>query len=77
MKYPVKSSNPPNLCLQCNEPCRRPSRFCNDEEKLQWLDSHKPWHPDWRGAIQVENDRRGVTAESIEWRRKRNVQSSF
>lgn len=75
----VKSPQAANLCLDCNEPIRGKKRFCNDDCKEHWLNTHHPWHPDWRGAMQVENERqrRGVTTDSLDWRRKLNVSRAF
>jgi hypothetical protein len=79
MRYSVKSQHAASKCLDCNEPIRGKKRFCDDQCKIHWLETHHPWHADWRGVIQVENERKrhGVTPESLEWKRKRNVGQPF
>jgi hypothetical protein len=64
--------------MECGEQCRRPKRFCSDAHKELWL-SGRGIVVDHRGAEQVERQRRiaGITPESLEWRRKRNVGNSF
>ena len=79
MKYPIRSSRSTNHCLECNEPVSGKRRFCNDEHQLSWLNTHHPWFPDWKGAMQVEQERqrKGITLDAIEWRRKVNVSRPF
>jgi hypothetical protein len=76
MKYAINPINPPNLCLNCNEQVRRPKRFCDDRCNAQFGYGTVI---DQRGTAQVQAARQqhGVTAEALEWKRKRNVQQSF
>ena len=78
MKYPTKSLQPPNLCMECGTEIRRPKRFCDEGCKDNYLRG-RGFVPAHRGIEQVNSQRRllGITPESLEWRRKRNVNAAF
>jgi hypothetical protein len=78
LHFAVKPEHEPNRCIECGEVCRRPKRFCSDSHKEIWASGrHGSINP--IGAEQVAVSRRllGITAESLEWRRKLNVQRAF
>ncbi len=80
LTYSTKSSQATaSCCLHCHEHTRGKKPFCNDECKILWLEKHHPWHQDWRGTIQVANERRalGITPEALEWKRKLSLSRSF
>jgi hypothetical protein len=45
LTYATKAATPPNLCLGCNEPIRRPKRFCSDDCKEDWLTHSRKFTP--------------------------------
>lgn len=79
MKYSTKPVHVSSRCLDCNESTRSKKPFCSDACKIHWLETHHPWHVDWSGAVQVENDRKrlGVTHESLEWKRRLSLSRPF
>jgi len=79
LTYSTKVDRGSNTCLHCGESLKHPKRFCNDQEKIQWLEQHHPWHPDWRGAVELEKERRrnAITWESLEWKRKLSLSRPF
>lgn len=75
----TKSSHAEMRCLECNEAAQKRRPFCSDVCQLQWLETHKPWHRDWRGAMQVEAERqrRGITPAALDWKWKLNLSRGF
>ena len=78
MRYSVKPTYPPNLCMECGEQCRHPKRFCDDTCKDNYLRG-RGLIIDPRGASQVaaQRQQRGVTPEARENRRKLSVGRPF
>jgi hypothetical protein len=76
MKYSTHPVNPPNLCLDCGTQVRRPKHFCDDQCREQF---GRGTIIDQRGAEHVAAQRKqlGITAEALDWRRKRGIQQPF
>lgn len=79
LMYSTKLERAHGSCLDCNEPVRGKKPFCDDRCKLHWLDTHHPWYKDWRGVVQVQNERktRGINADALEWKRKLSLSRAF
>ena len=78
LKYGINPLTPPNPCMECGDRCRRPKRFCSDSHHELWI-TGRGLVIDQRGAEQVAAQRkqRGITPESLDWRRKLNVSKPF
>lgn len=78
MRYSVKPTYPPNLCMECGEQCRRPKRFCDDSCKDAYLRG-RGFVINHRGAEQVAAQRQiqGITPLALENRRKLSVSREF
>lgn len=78
MRFSTKATTLPNPCMECGEQCRRPKRFCSEGHKEEWL-ARRIFRLDQQGIARIaaERQRLGITAESLEWRRKLSVSRVF
>lgn len=76
--FGTKSATVPNLCMECGDQCRRPKRFCSDSHRELWH-SGRGMVINHQGAAQIAAQRqaRGITADALEFKRKRSIQNVF
>ena len=72
----TKAEMLPNLCMECGEQCRRPKKFCDDTHR-QFFGRETRIDARGAGIVAAARQRRGITPESLEWRRKLNVTQPF